>query len=94
MKENEPWDRFMGSGRIEDYLSTDERPYMSYAERPYLTNAEKPNIGIAEMIALNNTMETTGMSGMEPFGTNILPVLAMQQAMKAEQSEKDDDFPR
>ena len=84
MQEKEPWDRFMGSGRIDDYLS--------YAERPYLGNEEKPNIGIAEMIALNNNMEASGMSGMEPFGSNILPVLALQQAMRVENKREEEDF--
>ena len=94
MKDREPWDRFMGSGRIEDYLRAEERPYMNYAERPYLGKDEKPNIGIAEMIAMNNTMEASGMSGMEPFGMNVLPVLAMQQAMKADDKGEEKDFPR
>lgn len=94
MKEKEPWDRFMGSGRIEDYLDTEDRPYMNYAERSFLGKDEKPNIGIAEMIALNNTMEATGMSGMEPFGNNILPVIALQQAMATEEKRAEEDFPR
>ena len=82
MKEKEPWDRFWGSGRIEDYLL-------------YAGSAEKPDIGVAEMVAMNNAAEMSGIGGMDTFGINILPAIAIQQEMNAASGVHDeDDFPR
>ena len=81
MKEKEPWDRFWGSGRIDDYLL-------------YAGSAEKPQIGIAEMVAMNNAAELSGIGGVDTMGINNLPAIALQQEMNAAARVEDEDFPR
>ena len=78
MKEKEPWDRFWGSGRIEDYLL-------------YAGNEEKPEIGVAEMIAMNNAGELSGIGGVDTFGTNNLPAIALLQEMNADAAVRDEE---
>ncbi len=81
MKEKEPWDRFWGSGRIDDYLR-------------YAGSAEKPDIGVPEMVAMNNAAEMSGIGGVDTFGINILPAIALQQEMNASSAVRDEeDFP-
>ncbi len=81
MKEKEPWDRFWGSGKIEDYLL-------------YAGSAEKPDIGLAEMIAMNNAAEMSGIGGVNTFGINNLPAIALQQEMNASGAvREEEDFP-
>ena len=80
MSQDEKWDRFLGSGKIEDYLL-------------YAGDVEKPEIGTVELIAMSNAATLSGIGGMEPAATNILPALAAQQAMK-EDNKKERDFPK
>lgn len=82
MKEKEPWDRFWGSGRIDDYLL-------------YAGSAETPDIGVPEMVAMNNAAEMSGIGGVDTLGINLLPAIALQQEMNADAAVRDEeDFPR
>lgn len=76
MKENDPWDRFWGSGRIEDYLN--------YAEI-----SQKPLIGTPEMVAMNNAAELSGIGGVNTFGLNNMPAIARQDEMNGQAAVKD-----
>ena len=78
MKEKEPWERFWGSGKIEDYLH-------------YATEPDKPEIGVAEMVAMNNAGELSGIGGVNTFGTNNLPAIALLQEMNADGAVRDEE---
>ncbi len=78
MKDREPWDRFWGSGKIEDYLL-------------YAGDAEKPDIGVAEMIAMNNAAELSGIGGVDTFGTNNLPAIALLKEMNADAAVREEE---
>jgi len=78
MKDREPWDKFLGSGRIDDYLR-------------YAGDAEKPEIGAAEMIAMNNAGELSGIGGVDTFGANNLPAIALQQELNADAAVRDEE---
>ena len=78
MKDREPWDRFMGSGRIDDYLR-------------YAGDAEQPKIGAAEMVAMNNAGELSGIGGVETFGMNNLAAIALLQEINGDAAVRDED---
>ena len=81
MNDREPWDRFLGSGRIDDYLR-------------YAGDAEQPEIGAAEMVAMNNAGELSGIGGVETFGMNNLAAIALLQEINGDAAVRDDrDFP-
>ena len=70
MKEKDAWDRFWGSGKIEDYL--------------YYTGAvHTPEINAADMVVMNNTTELSGIGGVNTFGMNNLPAIARQEELNA-----------
>lgn len=80
MKDKEPWDRFWGSGRIEDYLL-------------YAGSAEKPDIGAAEMVAMNNAVELSGFGGIDTFGLNNMAAMARQEELNAHSAVKEEEAP-
>jgi len=71
MEQRSAWDRFWGSGRVEDYLI--------YAGSP-----EKPQLGAADMVAMNNAGEFSGIGGINTFGLNNLPAVARQEELNDE----------
>lgn len=78
MREKDPWDRFWGSGRIEDYLL-------------YAGSDEKPEIGTAEMVAMNNAVELSGIGGVDTFGINNMAAIARQDELNRQAALPDDD---
>ena len=80
MKDREPWDRFLGSGRIDDYLR-------------YAGDAEQPEIGAAEMVAMNNAGELSGIGGVDTFGTNNLAAIPLLQEMNGDAAVRDEERP-
>jgi hypothetical protein len=65
------WDRFLGSGRIEDYLM-------------YTGDMQQPEIGTAQLVAMNNAAALSGIGGMNTFGTNNLAAIARQDLINAD----------
>lgn len=78
MTDREPWDRFWGSGRIDDYLR-------------YAGDAERPEIGAAEMIAMNNAGELSGIGGVDTLGTNNLAAIALLQEMNGDAAVREEE---
>ena len=64
------WDRFLGSGKIEDYLL-------------YTGDMQQPEIGTAQLVAMNNAAALSGIGGMNTFGTNNLAAIARQDLINA-----------
>jgi hypothetical protein len=65
------WDRFLESGRIEDYLM-------------YTGDMQQPEIGTAQLVAMNNAAALSGIGGMNTFGTNNLAAIARQDLINAD----------
>lgn len=70
MNGSEAWDRFWGSGRVDDYLL-------------YAGSAEKPDIGAADMVAMNNAAELSGIGGANTMGLNTMAAMARQEQLNA-----------
>ena len=86
MKDREPWDRVMGSGRIDDYLH-----YAGDGEEAKNSATEQPKIGAAEMVAMNNAGELSGIGGVETFGMNNLAAIALLQEINGDAAVRDED---
>ena len=71
MKERDSWDKFLGSGRIEDYLL-------------YAGSAEKPDIGAAQLIAMSNAAALSGIGGVDTYGNNNMAALVRQGDINAD----------
>ena len=71
MNDTTAWDRFWGSGRIEDYLL-------------YAGNEEKPQLGAADMVAMNNAGEYSGIGGVNTFGLNNMTAMARQEEVNGQ----------
>lgn len=76
MSESKAWDRFWGSGRIEDYLL-------------YAGSVEKPQLGAADMVAMNNAAEYSGIGGVNTFGLNNMTAMARQEELNAQSRVQD-----
>lgn len=120
MKEKEPWDKFMGSGKIEDYLlyaGTSESPDSTAAgtyavpslyaaginstpelgvaglhgipDKDVVQGYGIPHISTADMVAMNNAGEYSGIGGMNTFGINNLPGIARQEEVNGYSAVED-----
>lgn len=88
MREAEKWDRFYDSGKIDDYLV-----YAGIAMSPdetFPAVTGTPEIGAAQMVAMNNALELSGIGGMNTFGTNNLHSIARQEEINRDASVRHD----
>ena len=89
MRETDPWDRFWGSGKIEDYLY-----YAGVADHEVGTygmpgTSGTPELHAADMVAMNNAAELSGIGGVDTFGMNNLAALARQSELNGHSAIRD-----
>lgn len=77
-KSKNTWDRFLGSGRIEDYLL-------------YTGDMEKPELGTVELVAMSNAGALSGIGGVDTFGSNNMAAIVRQDLINADASVRTEE---